>query len=362
MENIFSFRFGKDGYGSVLLLLIMALTVISCSKSDDIPETIIPDVYVAGYFMNPGFHAFLWKNDEATLLNEGGGDESMALDVFVSGKDVYVAGYIKYGNLRQPTLWKNGTNITLSDNGSVATAVFVSGKDVYVSGYVINLQDTTYTPKLWKNGEEFDLPIEGYLGRANDVFVKGNDVYVCGWSNWDKSHPSNVYVKRAVLWKNGEYNVLSGIARTADATSVYVSENDVYVTGYMQDAYSNAFYATLWKNDQTEYLTPKQLGVPVAFGSFVSGNDVYVAGYDDNGSSLQPTLWKNSSAIRLPTGGKITVDARDVYVYEGVPYVTGTLQQQTGGIISPTLWIGDELTLLSNENGFATAVFVTKRN
>ncbi|HQH25208.1 MAG TPA: hypothetical protein PL101_03070 [Bacteroidales bacterium] len=38
MENILSFRFGKDGYGSVLLSLIMAIILISCSKSANVPE------------------------------------------------------------------------------------------------------------------------------------------------------------------------------------------------------------------------------------------------------------------------------------------------------------------------------------
>jgi hypothetical protein len=238
----------------------------------------------------------------------------------------------------------------------MANTVFVSEKDVYVAGYGIDAGNTYSTPKLWKNGEEFSLPIEGYLGYANDVFVKGNDVYVCGWSNWDKSYPSNIYLKRAVLWKNGEFIELSDGSKTAEATALYVSGNDVYTVGARGDEY-HYYYATLWKNGSAQYLSSKKVfGIPEAYGVFVSGNDVYAVGYDYIGAEIVPTLWKNGTATVLPKEGHDAGFVYDIYVKDGKAYMCGEQGSR------PILWIDNEYKLLSDKGGSARAVFVTKRN
>src|SRR5208282_1838776 len=102
---------------------------------------------------------------------------------FLSGSDIYVAGYTCPENPAPPcsvaTYWKNGTPVVLTtqtDTG--ASSVFVSGSDVYVAG--------NYTYGIGSNNIG-DLWIDGTLTQlttvpsaANQVVVSGSDVYVAG--------------------------------------------------------------------------------------------------------------------------------------------------------------------------------------
>jgi hypothetical protein len=73
---------------------------------------------------------------------------SDAYSVCVSGDNVYVAGYVRYGS-EIATLWVNGVAQQLSYLSSAAMSVFVSGDDVYVAGHV-NSHAT-----VWKNCVHF---------------------------------------------------------------------------------------------------------------------------------------------------------------------------------------------------------------
>src|SRR5690606_21748165 len=99
--------------------------------------------------------------------------------VYVSGSDVYVAGYVNNGTKRVATLWKNGVAQDLAEatEGMIfvsANSVYVSGNDVYVAGYVGHIAT------LWKNGVAEDLSNRTTNSQANSVYVSGSDVYVAG--------------------------------------------------------------------------------------------------------------------------------------------------------------------------------------
>jgi len=101
---------------------------------------------------------------------------TMALMVAFVGcgkKDVYVVGVQKNEkNIDVATLWKNGIPQRLSDgkNGAGAESVFVSGKDVYVAGDEGLFFDNVAT--LWKNGIFQSLSDGSKKARAKSVFVK----------------------------------------------------------------------------------------------------------------------------------------------------------------------------------------------
>ena len=152
----------------------------------------------------------------------------------------------------QATVWKNGVaeDLVSESSHSCAHYVFVSGSDVYVAGYgkytypVHENGTTTATAAhLWKNGKVEKLTDESQNAGALSVYVSDDgDVYVAGYDG-----------DEARLWKNG---ALQNIVDDKDAKmflSVYVKDNDVYIAGYAvfipEEPELMAYYkATLWKN------------------------------------------------------------------------------------------------------------------
>ena len=290
----------------------------------DTPEK--GDVYVAG---KTGGDAMLWKNGVGLFIFSG-----VANSVFVSGNDIYVAGYSTiYGtpNKYVAVLWKNGVCQELFEGG--ATSVFVSGRDVYVAG------GSNSKPVLWVNGEVQTLGSND--GSANSVFVSGSDVYVAVYDGF----PS--------LWVNGNgYNLINGYR----ANSVCVSGDDVYVVG-SEIGWDRNTYWSVWKNlEQT-----KSLGnlFGVAYSVFVHGDDVYIAG------SYSPLGY--SQAVYLKTGKEVflenTVDysiARSIYVAGNDVYVAGEYNKKNDKSVKAVLWKNGVKQILSESeyDVAANSVFV----
>ena len=198
-------------------------------------------------------------------------------------------------------------------------------------------------------------------------------------------------------------------AMNARATSVFVSDNDVYITGYQlndndekvnalwklfvdqnniskdniqkyNEFYSNnrEIVAKLWKNGIAQDLSDgdKQ---NFALSVFVSGNDVYVAGCENTGNqgykvanNLYITthiakLWKNGIAQNLCNNKSLFSTASSVFVLNKDVYVAGyeVLQskknQDTFNRVA-RLWKNEKKQNLSHENGYANSVFVSGNN
>ena len=233
----------------------------------------VANVYVAG---NNRSEPTLWKDYVAQSLPNDGGANS----VFVSGNDVYVAGYVPAGSYTRATLWLNGIPQYLTDGTGYAQAnsVFVSGNDVYVAGYVPAGSYTRAT--LWVNRVPQYLLSDGTASTtANSVFVSGNDVYVAGYA-------AGSYT-RAALWVNGIPQYLTGLIGYPQANSVFVSGNDVYMAGYERWS-SNSSLATLWVNGVERLLTSNANGN--------TANSVFL----DNGGAVS-SIWLEP-ALALGTG------------------------------------------------------------
>ncbi|HPB48230.1 MAG TPA: hypothetical protein PLX16_06410, partial [Exilispira sp.] len=62
-----------------------------------------------------------------------------ANSIYVSGSDIYVAGYYYNGTNNIACYWKNGSKTGLSaGNASEANSIYLSGSDIYVAGYYNN--------------------------------------------------------------------------------------------------------------------------------------------------------------------------------------------------------------------------------
>jgi hypothetical protein len=311
-----------------------------------------PSVYIAGivYMGKTPVTPFpcFWKNGVKTDLSLpkftiGGG---LGYSIYVSGDDVYIAGWIKVytgkpdlGYVSRPCFWKNGARTDLDlprkteDGGNgLASSIFISNGDVYIAGSYSetwNRVSSSSIPCIWKNGIRTDLATIDDPAQANSIFVSGNDVYVAGDEYLEE--PEHTFFP--CYWKNGVRTDLPS-AKDAEtiwessAKSIFVSGNDVYAAGYIQ-TYSTALHLRnipcYWKNGLRIDLSLKTPSIGEwgwATSVFVSGSDVYVAGNDYGQQISIPCYWKNGNRTELRVwdeshGGyasAIYVFADDVYV------------------------------------------------
>jgi hypothetical protein len=232
-------------------------------------------VYVAG---KDGNSAVLWKNGAMQRLSSGSHDAE-ARSVFVSGKDVYVAGWEDNGQLDNDedilkaqmgiptsgggstkrksvaTVWKNGTAARLT-NGSCAAKAFsihVLGNDVYVAGEVFDVNVASMFATLWENGVSTELASGGVLSTARSVFASRHGLYIAG-----EDSPASRYsiAMIATVWENGASQRLSstGNYAMASANSIFVTANgDVLVAG-SEGGGGKEDVAVVWRNGEARYL------------------------------------------------------------------------------------------------------------
>jgi hypothetical protein len=140
------------------------------------------DVYVAGH-ENSEVHkskTIIWKNGEVqhlTVDNEIYGGVTNC--IYVSNEIVYVVGNLCYSDefgiddVCIPLLWKNNKlqGLKTKQNETHTSSVFVSGKDIYVAGFQLDAIAGGFVAMLWKNGKPQRLTINNMLTIASSVFV-----------------------------------------------------------------------------------------------------------------------------------------------------------------------------------------------
>lgn len=215
--------------------------------------------------------------------------------IAVKGNEYYVGGIMQNTTTSKFIVryWKNGTFTNITPDTSIAycTKLFFNGNDLYTVG-AEGLTDGARSPAYWKNGNKVVLPLlPGHTrGEIRDFTVSGTTVYATGKSG-----------NKPCYWVNNTVTELATPMNIGDATGIYVSGSDVFVSGYIQN--SSGYQAVYWKNGTRNELTTN-FSDAIAYDIALDGTDIYVAGYSStDGNVYDAVYWKNGTAQTLTTGG-----------------------------------------------------------
>jgi len=287
------------------------------------------DVYVAGYDRSSANSATVWKNGE--VMYRLGKGRAEAKSLYVVGQDVFVTGTKETSRGSAPTAWKNGTEHTKK-----VLALCVHGKDIYVAAEekegrksVVTIQKNGVVEHRLDDGGGRDLEVAS-------LFVSDKDVYAVGKGTWRSG--SSV----AAIWKNGALTRLVGEDSSSSAESVYVSGNDVYVAG------SNEGFVTVWRNGATLFRIGNDNFADYGRAKSIRllGKDVYVSKEVQIEGEYDCTVWKNGTESH---GAELfCISGNDVY-----------LAGRDGQADSVTIWKNGEVKYRFKESmSHANAIFV----
>jgi hypothetical protein len=261
------------------------------------------DVYVSGSQTTSGsILATYWKNGQVNYLTDNGASV-FANYISVSGSDVYIAGVVeKMSDNPHAVYWKNGLQYGYVNTSSAALCGFVSGTDVYLAGYTINnitngnniISDAMYE----KNNSPIDMSTGNVGGVVQSLYVSGNNVYAAGYS-----YDTQGIFNYATIWLNNAPALLSKQEASA-ALGVFVYQNNVYVCGFESLTNGGNNVATVWKNGLPTHLSTQASS---AVSIFVNNGDIYVSGTTTNTQGVTSAVyWKNGIITNLGPGGSRT--------------------------------------------------------
>jgi hypothetical protein len=342
LEGTFLFQLKVTDAGGLSSLDTVQITVNKQVTTSTV------DIYVAG---EQNGLATYWKNGQAVTLENS---NSTARSIAVAGLDVYVGGWkgdaFMYGN-NVAVYWKNGREVLLTGpTGAAVNSMAVSNTDVYTAGWELNANKTNGVAKYWKNGQPVSLTNGLTDAEATSIVIVANDIYVAG-------HENGI----AKYWKNGQAISLTNGSQQAYAYSIAVVGSDVYVAG--SESNGIAHVAKYWKNGIAVSLTNGSAIHASANSISVVDNDVYVAGWEGDfigrvgGTGSVAKYWKNGQAVSLSNGttyaysGSIAIFGSDVYVagHEG------------STILRAKYWKNGQAVTLGGNSNFANSIVVVQR-
>lgn len=271
-------------------------------------------------------------------------------------KTEYVSGQMMHGSGElAASLWINGTQQYLTNGTyeSSANSVLKHNNDIYVAGYernTVSPSDPTELNKMavyWKNGTMTQLTNGSTNAEANSIAVSGNDVYVAG-----TEYNSTTLRQNARLWKNGMEVTLTNGANWSFANDVALKGNDIYVVG--QETISGTPTALIWKNGVRSAL-PFTGTSSNAHRILLDGNDVYVIGARSEGGITQACYWKNGAfnPVNFIVGGS-SYYATHGLVKNGVLHLVGFGFE--GTVAKPVYWHNGIAQKLAETSGVAYSI------
>ncbi|MDJ1505310.1 hypothetical protein [Xanthocytophaga agilis] len=185
------------------------------------------DVYIGGTeYVNSQGVATIWKNGVASRIGPVDGTTYTGIhDITIAGADLYAVGVrTQGGSGSEAVVWKNGVVTGVLATGAQQldlNEIYVSGTDVYVAGFVDDGKHGSGV--VWKNGVATELTDNATHSSANSIFVVGDDVYVGGFISLYYSENGSARTYRsAKVWKNGVLTNLTNSTYDSEALGIFV--------------------------------------------------------------------------------------------------------------------------------------------
>lgn len=264
----------------------------------------------------------VWIDDTLHFLNNRYHIQSSSTggQMILVDSTIYIAG----GNEdHKAVYYKNFVKTTLSSYYSHASSIYADGSHVYVAGFTMDWGDGRNTGETyatyWKDGkrESYFSPNSQY----NFINHKDTTTVLLGFElGYGYNHAPGIYFKNRVRQPLSTFN--------AEARRIIVKDTNTYIVG---NIYFNGWQpkATLWKNGQEIYINTL-LGESEATAIFISGKDVYISG----SIGRSAVYWKNGIAVTLADNAT----ARDIKVIGNDVYVTGQYYDALAGTRVAVLW------------------------
>jgi hypothetical protein len=204
-----------------------------------------------------------------------------------------------------------------------ATMAFGGPKPtIYLAGFCCEPYGSPPTACYWVNGSKINLA-DGQEYEANSIFVSGDDVHVTG-SLFSLAHRDNT----AGYWVNNVKKVHPGV-QASYVQAFTMSGSTKYFLG------ANNGVACYWANEKMTELAGDGIAEhyvsPVSM--CVSGGKVYAAGSYSTGTADVACYWINSRKIDLPGGTTPTgAKAESIFVSGGTVYVAGSFFDGTKNV------------------------------
>jgi hypothetical protein len=322
------------------ILITIALCLFSCN---DEPLRTAADgtVHLAGFVENPGASGEgtlggYWKDGVFTALASSE-ISSQVGSLYVDGSSVLIGG-VKYGDNTpsEALIWRDGTETVIE---GVFGKPMVASRNNKLFG--VWLESTGWV--FHKNGTSQLMIDTAYDFGPMAMALRGDDMYISGYSAGAVLSPTGTAIQHAQYWKNDQ--LLFRESEVSNGLSIFTLDNDVYMAGILYPPGSLTSVACYWKNGQRFDLTDRS-GVAMAKSVFVTDNHVYVAGMINN----QAVYWKDGDAIILTTGSNSMANA--IFVQEENVHVGG---YENG---YPAYWKNDVKQDIANQDKLGQIRFI----
>jgi hypothetical protein len=119
-----------------------------------------------------------------------------------------------------------------------------------------------------------------------------NDVYAAGWKTISG-------VQTACYWKNNTEFILGDTKGLSLATSIYVNNGDVYISGMQVSMGSGLAKPIIWKNGIVSNLVNSDPYEGRVNDIAIKGVDIFAIGLRYDGTRTVPAVWRNGELLNL---------------------------------------------------------------